>query len=185
MNEEQYLQQLRSDLRKLPTKEIDDIVNDFAEHFSFARDAGKEDREIVKDLGSPKTIAKEMLATYRIDQLAEKRTASNAVRAVWAVIALGFFNLVIVLGPFVALAAVIFSGWVVGFAFIISPLLALLNPIIVPGTFELVDLFLAILASGIGIFIIMGMRYATRVFTNGLLVYLNFNIKLVKGGVKH
>jgi len=39
--------------------------------------------------------------------------------------------------------------------------------------------------SGLGLFIAIGMFFATRGFINGFVRYLQFNVKLVKGGMKH
>ena len=64
------------------------------------------------------------------------------MRAVWAVIGLGFFNLVIVLGPFIALIGIVFSGWALSLGFILSPIGVLMNA--VWGAFQLFDLFVCV-----------------------------------------
>jgi uncharacterized membrane protein len=105
------------------------------------------------------------------------------MRAVWAVIGLGFFNLVIVLGPFIALIGVVIAGWASAIAFILAPFGVLFNLAI--GTFQLFDLFFALGLCGIGIFIAMGMFVATSALTKGFIRYLKFNASLVKGGLKN
>ncbi|HLR67677.1 HAAS signaling domain-containing protein [Virgibacillus alimentarius] len=185
MNKEQFLNQLDKSLKNLSQKERKDIIRDFEEHFAFGQQEGKTEEEIAASLGQPNQIAKELLATYHLEQVEATATAGNVMRALWAVIGLGFFNLVIVLGPFIGLAAVVLAGWTVGVVFAASPLLVLFNAVIYPETFVLFDLFFSIALTGLGLFIAIGMYYVTRVLTSGFIHYLRFNVKLVKGGMKH
>src|SRR5699024_5097157 len=126
-----------------------------------------------------------MLASYHLEKVETTATTGNILRAVWAVIGLGFFNLVIVLGPFIAIAGLVFGGWTVSVSFAASPLLVLVNAIIYPGTFALFDLFISLLLAGLGLFLAIGMFFATRGIINGFVRYLKFNVRIVKGGMKH
>lgn len=184
MTKKQFLNDLKAALRRLPDDECEEIIQDFMEHFTVGQEEGKSETEITSALGSPQQIGKEMLATYRLEQVETKHSAGNIFRAFWAVIGLGFFNLVIVLGPFIALVGILFSVWISGVAFIVSPLLVFLNVFIIPGSFELFDLFVSIGLCGLGLFIVIGMYFATRAIVSGFIKYLNFNINLVKGGLK-
>lgn len=185
MDREQFLKRLGKSLKRLSSDERRDIIQDFEEHFVFGLEEGKTEEKIAASLGSPNQIAKELLASYHMEKVEATASTGNIFRAVWAVIGLGFFNLVIVLGPFIALAGVAFAGWASGIAFIVSPLLVLVNAVIYPETFALFDLFLSIMLSGLGLFIAIGMFFATRGLSNGFVRYLQFNVKLVKGGMKH
>ena len=113
----------------------------------------------------------------------QKTSARNILSAVWAVVGLGFFNLLIVLAPFLTLVSIVLSGWLVSAAFVLSPLGILINLVI--GQFKMVDLFLSLCLCGIGIFVALGMFTATKALTKGFIRYLKFNITFVKGGVKH
>ncbi|MGY4688198.1 DUF1700 domain-containing protein [Salibacterium sp. K-3] len=185
MNKEQFLRKLDAALDKLSYDEREDILQDFREHFDIGIGEGKTEEEISKSLGSPNQIAKELLASYYLEKVKDTSTTGNILRAVWAVIGLGFFNLVIVLGPFIGIVSVILAGWVSGAAFILSPLLVLVNPAINPGTFEVFDLFFSITLTGLGLLIAIGMMYVTRFVMVGFVRYLNFNVNLVKGGMTH
>src|SRR5699024_11262340 len=83
-----------------------------------------------------------------MDKVESTATTGNILRAVWAVIGLGFFNLVIVLGPFLGLAGVILGGWIASVVFTLSPLLVLVNTVIYPGTFLYFDFFFSLILSG-------------------------------------
>jgi len=183
MNKEQFLKQLNASLTRLSLEEREDILQDYEEYFEIGMEEGKSEQEISKSLGNPKQISKELMATYHLGQVEQTTSAGNVMRAVWAVIGLGFFNLVIVLGPFIALIGVVIAGWVSAIAFILAPLGALFN--LVLGNFQLFDLFFALGLCGIGIFIAMGMFVATNALTKGFIRYLKFNASLVKGGLKN
>ncbi|WP_285768746.1 DUF1700 domain-containing protein [Peribacillus sp. SI8-4] len=182
MNKEQFIKQLNDALTRLSLEERQDILQDYEEYFAIGMEQGKTDQEISASLGNPKQISKELLATYHLGQVEQSTSAGNIMRAVWAVIGLGFFNLVIVLGPFIALVGVVIAGWASALAFILSPLGVVVNLAI--GSFQLFDLFFALALCGIGIFIAMGMFAATSALTKGFIRYLKFNASLVKGGLK-
>lgn len=184
MTKKQFLLALDNGLRKLPKEEREEILRDFEEHFTIAQMEGKSETDITSDLGSPQQIAKEAIANYHFDQATTNTTTSNFLRATWAVIGLSFFNLIIVLGPFVAVLGILLAGWITGISFIASPLLVLINYIIYPISFELFDLFIAIGLCGIGIFIVLGMYFATKGISYGFMRYLKFNMNLVKGGLQ-
>ncbi|MEK4025932.1 MULTISPECIES: HAAS signaling domain-containing protein [unclassified Sporosarcina] len=185
MNKKKFFTHLKNNLTKLPHEERQEILQDYEEYFAIGQLDGKSEEQIATSLGSPKTIGKELSAAYHLEKAETTGSTGNLLRAIWAVIGLGFFNLIIVLGPFIALVALIVSGWVTGIGFTAAPLLILLNPILAPGTFELFDLFNSLALCGLGLFISIGMLYATKYFMNGFIRYMKFNGKLVKGGLTH
>ncbi|WP_042224820.1 HAAS signaling domain-containing protein [Oceanobacillus manasiensis] len=185
MNKTIFIKKLEKALEKLPPEEQQDVLEDFREHFHAGLQEGKEEEEIANALGSPNQIAKEIIATYYLDRVEEKSNVGNIFRAVWAVIGLGFFNLIIVLGPFIALLGCIVGGWAVGIAFVCSPILLLLDFMFYPDSFRLFDLFASIALTGLGIFITIAMFYVTRFIAKVFVRYLSYNAKLVKGGLKH
>lgn len=185
MNKKQFLSKLDSSLKKLPSSERQDILQDFEEHFAIGMEEGKTEEQISALLGSPQQIAKDMVASYHLERVEGTATIGNMMRAVAAIIELGFFNLVIVLGPFIALAAVIIAGWALSIALIASPLIILASFVIYPDSFELFNLFISMVTCGLGFFIVIGMYFATRKLTRVFVRYLRFNVKLVKGGLKY
>ncbi|WOV86672.1 DUF1700 domain-containing protein [Sporosarcina oncorhynchi] len=185
MNKEHFIKELRAATTKLPPNEQYEIIQDYEEYFAIGLLDGKTEEQISSSLGSPKAIGKELSATYQIEQAETNRTIGSFMRAMWTVIGLGFFNLVIVLGPFLVLASLLLSGWVAGIGFIAAPLLVLINVLIYPEIFELFDLFNSLVFCGLGIFIAIGTSLATKRFMNGFIRYMKFNTKLVKGGPKH
>lgn len=99
MTEEQFFTILEDGLKSLPPQERNDIIRDFREHFAAGREEDRSEAEIAASLGSPRLIAKELVAASHLKSVEAKATLSNVVRAVWAVIGLSFFNFVMELGP--------------------------------------------------------------------------------------
>ncbi|HLV08955.1 MAG TPA: DUF1700 domain-containing protein [Halanaerobiales bacterium] len=185
MTKEQFLKQLAKGLKRLPAEERQDILRDYQEHFMIGIEEGETEEGISASLGSPRQIAKELLATYHLEQVETTTTTGNILRAMYAVLGLGFLNLVFVLGPFIALIGVLVAGWVAGTAFIISPLLVITDAVVHPGTFQAFFLFFSIMLCGLGFFINIGMFFATKAAADGFIRYLKFNMKIVKGGHKN
>jgi uncharacterized membrane protein len=65
------------------------------------------------------------LASYHLEKVETAASIVNILSATYAVIGLGFFNLVFVAGLFIALAAILVVGWLTGTGLIISPLFGL------------------------------------------------------------
>lgn len=184
MTKYQFLRILDSSLQRLPSEEREDILQDFEEHFAIGAEEGKTEEQISAALGSPQQIAKELLAAHHLEKVETTASTGNVFRAVWAVIGLSFFNLVIVLGPFIALVAIIAAGWITGIVGTLAPILELINVAIFPYTFGWFNLFFSFVMSGVGLFILIGMYFATRAMISGFVRYLKFNTRLVKGGLK-
>lgn len=185
MTRDKFLQQLNASLKGLSEKERSDILQDYKEHFTFGLEEGKTEEEIAASLGSPTQIAKELLADYHLEKVTASATVGNVFRAFWAVIGLGFFNLVLVLGPAIAIAAFIFAGWMLGISFVCSPLLVIIDAIVHPSAFQLFNLFSSLAFCGVGYFVVIGMLFVTKLAIKGTVRYLKFNVSLVKGGLKH
>ena len=71
-------------------------------------------------MGNPKNIAKSYRASIKITEAEKNPNATNLFKAILAAMALGFFNLVIVLGPFIVLVALLFSLYAISVGFIIG-----------------------------------------------------------------
>ncbi|PEI92774.1 hypothetical protein CN679_10200 [Bacillus pseudomycoides] len=179
MNKEQFLRDLSGHLRKLSEEERQDILYDYEEHFQFGLEEGKTEVEIIKGLGSPKTIAKEMLALYRFDEMKKDPSASNITRAVMAAIGLSLLNFILVLGPLIAIISFIFALWVGGVASVVAPLFVVIK--ILTGTFLWLEVFVSITFVGVGLLLCIGAYYCTKWFKNFCVRYVNWNLKMIRG----
>src|SRR5690554_4156948 len=109
MTKNQFIHQLEKELEKLPDAERQDILQDYREYFDIAVQEGKKEDAVSSALGSPRQLAKELLAQYHMEQAEGSATAGNLLRAVFAVISLGFFNLIFVLAVVIVFAAIILA----------------------------------------------------------------------------
>lgn len=182
MNKEQFLNELKLKLNKLPKQDQEEIIQDYKEYFYNAQIDGKEEVEVVTSLGSPTKLAKELVATYYIDEVEKKATVKNILHAVWATVGLGFLNLIFILGPFIGVAAIVLGLWLSAIAFVLSPLLMLINPLVTTAAFSLFNFFNAIILAGLGILLGVGMYYCTKKLIKWTVRYLKYNVEIVKGG---
>ncbi len=138
-NRESYLTELRSHLASLPETERADIVRDQDEFFREALMSGRTEADVIGSLGDPKALAKTLIAESRLtaSETATATTSSHGTplkpaplstqigataRAFIAILTLAPFNLIFVLGPFIALMACLFAAWVSGGALLIAGL---------------------------------------------------------------
>ena len=185
MNREQFLQKLFDQLSALPIEERNDIINDYNEYFENGLLEGKSESEISKNLGSPELIAKELTISNTFAQVESKMTFSNVISAIGLTIGLSFLNLIIVLGPAIAIAGILFGGWVTGIVLIFSPLLQLISILFGFNQAYAFEIFLAIGFSGLGILLSIGMYYVTIFSSKVFIKYCKWNVSVVKGGMKH
>ncbi len=176
------MNQLEKSLSRLTPIERKDILRDYEEHYTFGLESGKTEEEVSESLGSPRQIAKEILSVYHVERVEEKPSAGNLGRAILAVIGLGFLNLFIVVWLLLIIMSLLFSGWVVGISFVLSPIIVFLDWLLSDAGFEAFELFLSFTVVGIGIFILIGMKFATQFMVKVFIRYLKFNVSTVKRG---
>jgi DUF4097 and DUF4098 domain-containing protein YvlB len=64
MTENQFLSELENAVARLPEEERNDILQDIREYFENGRQDGKTESDIASELGSPRTIAEELISSY-------------------------------------------------------------------------------------------------------------------------
>lgn len=126
-NEQEYLAVLRSRLTgSVDQDELEDILADYAEHFSAGRAAGRSDGEIYAALGSPDETAREIRAACLVRRAEQTRSAKNMYQAVMATSGISFLNLAVAIIPFILITVLLVILVVTGLAMIVGgPLLLL------------------------------------------------------------
>ena len=175
-----FLKVLETNLSTLPEGERKDILSDYQEYFDVGKSEGKSEEEIAKKLGNPKQIAKELKTMYHLDQLETEPSTSNFMRAVIGTISLSFFNLVFVLGPFLALVGVFIAFYAAAAVLTLAPFLQLIDLLLIR-EFEWFPFFASLAFSGLGILLLIGLLHATRAFFHLFMKYLQWNFRIVKG----
>jgi uncharacterized membrane protein len=130
MTRAEFITRLRRGLSGLPATTIADIVADHEAHFADAQAAGRTEAEVAAALGDPDRLARELRAEAGLKQWEEKKTPSNAMAAIIALIGLGAIDVMFLLpllmgvlatlfGVLVAVVTIFFVG---GFIFAAGPL---------------------------------------------------------------
>jgi uncharacterized membrane protein len=82
MTKQQFLHELEQLLSRVPTSERQEMLYDYEEHIRSATENGWTEAEAVSKLGSPKVIAKELLATTYVQQAETATNFGNVLRFV-------------------------------------------------------------------------------------------------------
>jgi len=120
MTRTSFLSRLREGLSGLPPQEIDDIVADYAAHFSEGQAAGRSEEAVAAALGDPARLAKEVRAEAGLRRWEERRNAGNLAGAVFALLGLATVDLIFLLPLLFVLAVLLFAFGVALFAVTIA-----------------------------------------------------------------
>ncbi len=188
MNRDEFIGILRNELSGIPKEEIEDILYDYEEHFEIGIHKGKTEEEIAKELGNPKNIAKSYRASIKITEAEKNPNATNLFKAILAAMALGFFNLVVVLAPFIVIVALLFSLYAISVGFIIGGVGSFFGTITAPffphrvniGMNSIASISFGIGLTALGVLIMIGCFYLTKLLYNGTIKYLKWNIDIIK-----
>ncbi len=191
MTKKEYLEELAQALKALPVSDIEEIVYDYSEHIQVAVERGEIESEVIKRLGSPKAIAKEYTLNHFIKTAKSKPSGANYTKVLLAALGLGFFNLVIVLGPFIGIWGVLIGFFISGAALVLSGVVALMAILLIPtglatglsGTIWDVTALIGIGATlgSIGLLIMLGTSLLSKKFYHMTLKYLQLNMQLLTG----
>ncbi|WP_067623488.1 DUF1700 domain-containing protein [Alicyclobacillus acidiphilus] len=181
MTDQVFIKQLNRLLKSLPQEERDDILADYAEHIRIARESGKSDSELFRDLGDPSTIAKAIIAEYHVGVASRTKSVAALLRAIFSGIGLSFLNFVILLPPFLVFLVMFGVVYVISWLLILSPVVAVYG---VTQGVSIGVIFLSCITLGVGILGVLGESwFIKKLFAEWVIRYLRFNLHLAKRGV--
>ena len=190
MTREKYLADLKHSLVRMSDEERRDVLYDYEEHFRMGMAEGRSEDQIARALGNPRIVGK----AYAIDALLDESKegggvgAASVLRAVFASISLGFFNIIFVLGPFLGLVGVMIGLWATAVSLGVSGLAVLLSPlaaVIVPGAITLAGMNPAFLffdgvgVAALGVLAVIGMIKLSELFIRMIAAYVRLNARIV------
>jgi len=181
MNQNAFLTKMKQELKGLSETEKQEILSDYEEHFEAGKLEGRTEEDIVRELGNPKTIAKELRMNNHLEKAENQQSFSNIMRAILATISLSFFNLVIVLGPAIALFAFYITLWCISVSFVFGGIALLFSVLIGNSGSPLTNMFTFSALSGLGLILGVGMTYITKPLYKVALTYMKWNVKIAKG----
>ncbi|MDX8046393.1 DUF1700 domain-containing protein [Gracilibacillus sp. S3-1-1] len=184
MDKHSFLSWLRDKVQRIPEEAQQAILQDFEARFDLGLKEGKTEKEVVDSFGPLQQLEEDVLADYYASQPTLTAAEDDSSDRIWAIIGLTCFNVIIVLGPLMGLVGLFVAGWTVGGAFILSPVLCIVEVMMDSRSYASFDLFVSIALSGLGLFILVGMLKATRFFTKVIIAYINYNIRVIRGGKK-
>ena len=187
MNKKEFLGRLSELIKDIPEEEKKDILFDYEEHFRIGLEKGRKEEEIAASLGDPKVIAKQSRASCILKEAEKTTSASNIMRAIFAAVGLGFFNLVIVLGPAIGLIGILVSLFAAAFAITISGVAvlfgALMGPVFAWSIYipfaAVVSIPLGIGLTALGLLSVIGAFYLTKFFYKLSIGYLKMNLQII------
>ena len=187
MNKKEFLGRLSELIKDIPEEEKKDILFDYEEHFRIGLEKGRKEEEIAASLGDPKVIAKQSRASCILKEAEKTTSASNIMRAIFAAVGLGFFNLVIVLGPAMGLIGILVALFASAFAITISGAAVLfgtlLGPVFAWNVYipfaAVVSIPLGIGLIALGLLSLIGTFYLTKFFYKLSISYLKMNLQII------
>ncbi len=130
MNRTTFLSALRDGLSGVSKQEIDEILADYAAHFSEGAAAGRSEDDVAAALGDPKRLARELRAEAGLRRWEASRSAGNFVAVVFAFVGLMTVDLIFLVPVLSIIALVLFifgvaliACLIAGMAMVVSLLL--------------------------------------------------------------
>ncbi|WP_339279257.1 DUF1700 domain-containing protein [Paenibacillus sp. FSL W8-1187] len=184
MTREHYLNELWQQLAPVPEAKRREWMYDYEEHFRIAAEQGQPEEQTAGELGDPRAVARELLLGYRVEAASQGGGGVRLVsRAVFAAVGLGFFNLVFVLGPYLALLGLLLALWAVAGSFVIAAFAVLLEGWTGDAIAMPLAVFGAMIAGGLGLLLGAAAYKLTGGIMRLTLKYLLANTKMMKRSV--
>lgn len=186
MNKEEYLKIIQKETKKINTDEKEDILSKYESYFINGYKNNKNDEEIIKELGDPVKIAKEINAVNSLYKVENKKSVKSIFSAAFSIMELSILNLILIIFSFFVL--LLFSPFILAYfiavpIMIISPIILLVMGIINGfSTINTGDIIEVIKGVTLGIILVFIGYFITKYFWKLLVNYLNWNITIYKKG---
>jgi uncharacterized membrane protein len=105
---QKFLDQLRTNLRRYPSGQVDDYIDYYAELIAERVANGESEAKVLQQIGSPKDVAASFKRDNAIDRVINKPTASNGLKALIAI--LGVLSLPFLIPVLAIVIAMLFAG---------------------------------------------------------------------------
>lgn len=97
MNQEEFLECVRSELGDMPDRDVDEIIEDYRSYFDEALAAGRAIEDVVAAHGNPRRLAQELRAEMGLRRWEEHHTPQNLWKAALALLGLAAADIVVLL----------------------------------------------------------------------------------------
>lgn len=182
MNKITFLNELEYELDKLSRTERDQIMYHYEGVFYEAEKQNRSEEDVLRELETPKKIAKKYYAKYAINHAEDTPNTQNILRAIFATVGLSIFSLLFVLIPVIIATLLLIIILFIAIIFILAPVLLFVANVISDFNMSSLTNYLFSFAyMGLGIvFMIVAFKFASLVYRL-ILRYLNWNIRTIRG----
>lgn len=184
MNKTEYINKLKTYLHSLTMDELEDILSDYEEHFQIGLSKGKTEEEISKELGDPYDIS----CNYtNLNNNTIITTTDNNGKNLLIILLLAFFNLIIVLAPYMTIVSIIISIYIASISFIfggIAMIFGMSFNIIMPVAQPhiLTSLGFGIGLGCLGLLTLILAVYFTKWLIKLTIRYIKWNLEIINRG---
>nr|WP_191964302.1 DUF1700 domain-containing protein [Aneurinibacillus sp. XH2] len=177
MSKEDFFRDLEYKLKGLPEQERRQILQVYEDLFRTAAENGKDEREVTAYLGFASDHPPlDHLAVYPHPAI---DSSHQGIRPLIASVALGLFNLIIVLPPFLAISALLLAFCIMTFVLLALPLFIWWFPY---GDILFIHkLFLTMAVFGLGMLTGIASWYSVKWYFIAVRKYIQINVNLIKG----
>ncbi len=190
MNKNKFLNGLKKSLKALPSKEIEEIVTDYNSYFDEGIQSGKTESEVLEALGDYKSIARQHKENYIDKEIKGEKFLQHIFRTGIPAFGVAFFNLIFVLGPVVAIIAIIFALFCGSLGIVAIGVLMLLSAvdqtflsqwIYIPSISDntIFELISSIGTIAIGLLLFIGSYYLSKAVRNWIKKYIKWNLRII------
>lgn len=188
MNKKEFIDKLKIHLQGMPESEIQDILSDYEEHFDVGISKGKSEEEIAKELGDPRDIAESYRTsfknTYNNTSNTGYNTSNDGVRKALIIALLVAFNVIIVLGPYMAIFGILLGMYGVGIGFVFGGIGLLIGiPLsffdFLPNLHIITTLSFSVCLGALGILTFILAVLLTKFIYQITVKYIKWNIDLI------
>ncbi|MDF2675544.1 MAG: hypothetical protein K0R09_3816 [Clostridiales bacterium] len=188
MNKQEFMGKLSYALANMPSEEKNDILYDYEEHFRIALEKGKTEEEAAGDLGNPEAIAKAYKANAAINKAEADKSVKHITGAVFAVLGLGFVNLVFILGPYLGIVGALLGFFAASVGIVVAGIVGVIAAIFQPVLPEIISMpvnqgavIFAMVGLGcLGLLMFIGCCYLAKLLYTVTIKYLKFNLRIIQ-----
>ncbi|GIP35629.1 HAAS domain-containing protein [Paenibacillus sp. J2TS4] len=178
MSKEAFFRNLEYKLKGLPEQERRQIIQVYEDLFQTASENGKDENEVASYLGYA-SQDDHSYARFVQHQHISNHSSAQGARALMASVALGLFNLIVVLTPFMVVSAVLLALSIVSIALLAMSIFIWLPPF--TETLMVHKLFLSMSTFGLGMLIGIAMVYSIKWYVIIVSKYIRINVNLIRG----
>lgn len=184
MNKQYFMETLRYSLSAMPEKERNDLLQDYEAHFTYGRECGRTEEEVVHMLGDPVLVAREAMGRWIPAPAypAQPPSSKSTPRTIGMMVAL-FFKSLFAIPVFAALWAFLVAAIGVATVGVLAPGALALEHFLYDG-YATYKVYLAIGNVGVGMLMFAVSLYYGKWLMRVSRSYIGWNGKKERGSIR-